>query len=157
MATRQEARIYASANKCRNRGGDCPCQGPCQAVEAIDERLEELESDKAVIDHAVDELKRTRRRLTSKEKKPYVELDYHGHPVPTDETEDTEIMVWEIEPCLNTSYDYLVIRSYHDAMEHAQRVVESLMDDPDQEFPVTITIRQKTMTLREYEELCEDD
>ena len=86
----------------------------------------------------------------------HVSSDYHGRPIPTDETEDTEIVVWEIEPSLDSSYNSEVIRCYHSAVRQAKRVVENLMDDLDQEYPVTITIRQKTMTLREYQELCDD-
>ena len=51
------------ADKCRNRGGDCSCQGSCQAVESINERLHELEREKAVLDSQITDLERTRRRL----------------------------------------------------------------------------------------------
>lgn len=31
-----DARLKAMAKKCRNRGGDCPCVGRCEAIRAIE-------------------------------------------------------------------------------------------------------------------------
>lgn len=80
--------------------------------------------------------------------------DYHGEPIPTAETPDTQITVWEISPALNTDFDSCVIRPYHDFVDYAQRVIEQIMDNPDQEYPAVITISQPRMTVAKYEELC---
>lgn len=80
--------------------------------------------------------------------------DYHGREITVEEGPDTLIMVWTIEPSLYSSYDHAVTRCYQDAVGFAKRVVEHLMDDPDQEFPITIKIGQEQMYLSEYEEIC---
>lgn len=36
------ARLEALAKRCKNRGGDCPCVGQCQAIKAANEKLEEI-------------------------------------------------------------------------------------------------------------------
>jgi len=83
--------------------------------------------------------------------------DYHGREITVEEGPDTLIMVWTIEPAIDTGYDYAVNRCYQDAMTYAQNVVENLMDDPDQEFPVTVKIGQEQMMLSDYEEICAGD
>jgi len=83
--------------------------------------------------------------------------DYHGKPVPDNESPDKIIDVWEIEPSLDTSYDYVTIRSYQDAVEYAKQVVEELMDNLEQEFPIKIEIRKGEMTVGAYLELQEEE
>lgn len=58
-------RIKQLSKKCRNRGGDCPCRDRCQAVDAINEALRELETKRKLIDREIDDFERTRRRLTT--------------------------------------------------------------------------------------------
>lgn len=87
----------------------------------------------------------------------YVPCDHHGRPVPPDETPETVVTVWEIEPSMDSSYDYCVIRCYQDAVNYAQSVVEMLMDDPDQEYPCSVQIRQSQMTRGDLDELMNAD
>jgi hypothetical protein len=86
-----------------------------------------------------------------------VDRDFHGHPVADDETVETVIDVWEIEPAINADYDFAVIRCYQQAVEYAQRVVETLMDDSDNAFPLKIEIRQAKMNRGDYEELFDSN
>lgn len=82
--------------------------------------------------------------------------DYHGREITVEESPDTTIIVWTIEPAIGTDYDYAVVRCYQDAVEYAKNVVESLMDDPDIESPINIKIGQQKMALACYEEICGD-
>jgi hypothetical protein len=84
-----------------------------------------------------------------------VSRNYHGKPVEESETPETQIHVWEIEPSLDTGYDYAVIRCYQDAVEYAKRVVEDVMDDPERQYPTSVIIRQSSMSLADYDELQE--
>ncbi len=68
--------------------------------------------------------------------------DYHGHEITAIETPDTLITIWEITPSLDHGYDCCVIRGYQNAVKYAKEVVISLMDDSDNELPITITFNQ---------------
>lgn len=83
--------------------------------------------------------------------------DYHGCEITAIEKPDTQITVWEITPSLDYSYDSCVIRDYYDAGKYATQVLESIMDDPDRDFPATITIGHCQMSLADYEEICEKE
>ena len=80
------------------------------------------------------------------------QTDYHGRLIPSNEPLDKRIIVWTVEPSTDSSYDITIIRSYQQAISYAQSVVESLMDDPDQDFPVVIKIGQMKMTVGDLEE-----
>ena len=83
--------------------------------------------------------------------------DYQGRPIPTDETLDTLIKVWEITPSLNPDYDSCVIREYNQAVQYVKHVVESLMDDPEIQLPIKVEIDVVEMPLGEFEELLIED
>jgi len=80
------------------------------------------------------------------------QTDHHGKLIPSDEPLDKRITVWTVEPSTDSSYDITIIRSYQQTISYAQSVVESLMDDPDQQYPVTIKIGQMKMTVGDLEE-----
>ena len=80
------------------------------------------------------------------------QTDYHGKLIPNDEPPEKRIIVWTVEPSIDSSYDITIIRSYHQAVSYAQSVVESLMDDPDQQYPVTVKIGQMEMTVSDLKE-----
>lgn len=79
--------------------------------------------------------------------------DFHGEDIPENEPLDKVVSVWEIEPCLDSSYDSAVIRGYQEAVEYAKEAVLTLMDDIEDGFPIKIKIETVEMTLAEYEEL----
>ena len=83
--------------------------------------------------------------------------DYHGREITVEEGPDTLIRVWTIQPALSNDYDSVVNRCYQDAVAYATRVVEDLMDDPDVELPIKITIDQQTMRLSTYQEIVAGD
>lgn len=83
--------------------------------------------------------------------------DYHGREITVEEGPDTEIIVWTIESAFNSDCDYWVVRDYQEAVKCATGIVESLMDDPDIEFPIEIIIGQRKMALGCYEEICAGD
>lgn len=44
------------ANRCKRRGGDCPCKGDCQAERALHKRLTELDSEKRQLKSALEKI-----------------------------------------------------------------------------------------------------
>ncbi len=88
--------------------------------------------------------------------------DWQGRDVPADETDDTIISVWEIEPHTSDAYTSGLVRGYQDACEFAKNVLEGIMDDTDNEedfrgIGLTVKISLREMTLREYKELSCDE
>jgi len=85
-----------------------------------------------------------------------IDTDCQGLPVPTNETRDTIITVWDISPHVSSDYSSCICRSYQRAVQLAKDTVEHLMDDPYQELPVSVTIKQRQMSLGDYEDATDD-
>ncbi len=87
--------------------------------------------------------------------------DWQGQDVPADETDDTVITVWEIEPHTSGAYTHGVIRGYQEAVAFAKSVLEGLMDEPDSEEELreeglAVTMRLREMRLSEYQEMVQE-
>jgi len=96
--------------------------------------------------------------MTSETKPP---LDWDGRPVPDNEPDDKEIMVWEIEPAHTSEYDGVLIRDYRKAMQYARERLESIMDgagyeEEDLKEGVSVTVKLVTTTVREYNNVDDD-
>lgn len=76
------ARINALVNRCRLRGGDCPCFLDCQAICVIDEKLGQLELKRRDIERAVLHLQNERSRLTSPPARVKVGFKFDGRYEP---------------------------------------------------------------------------
>jgi len=87
--------------------------------------------------------------------KSCLNFDFQGQVITKDEHPDTLITVWGIEPTIEQQYDSVVIRGYQESVRYAKSVVESLMDDPEMEYPVVIKISQIEMSLRDYEDIMD--
>ena len=61
-----EARLQALANRCRNRGGDCPCTIRCQALCTAAEQLEQIAAEERAIKRRREHLEQLTRRLQTK-------------------------------------------------------------------------------------------
>jgi hypothetical protein len=85
------------------------------------------------------------------------ESQWDNTPVPDDETDDTVITVWNIEPHIDSSYDYCCVRSFADAIKCATKVAEYLCEDslPTKDSPANIKIWTSKMTLGDYREIQE--
>jgi hypothetical protein len=84
------------------------------------------------------------------------ERDWEGKPLPPDETADAVIKVWEISPHPNGTYDYTLIRSWHEVKRFLADTAELYLHDLDESEcaeGVTIKIRLVTVTRDEYEEV----
>jgi len=84
-------------------------------------------------------------------------LDHQGKPISDGETDDTEIIVWEIEPSLYSGYVSLIVRDYHKAVTLVHGTVTMMMDDEDEEMPLVVTIKHRKITLGEYNEIMENN
>lgn len=85
-----------------------------------------------------------------------VETDWQGKPVPEGETDDTVIDVWEVSPHPDGYHDFAVVRSWQDVNRFLTDVPEMYLDGKspaDCREGVTITIRTRSMTLREYRDI----
>ena len=78
-----ESRLQALANKCRNRGGSCPCTTRCQALIAVEESLFEVRLAEKEAREKRNRLEATRRRLLAKPAtlKPDFVFDINLQPV----------------------------------------------------------------------------
>lgn len=83
------------------------------------------------------------------------EHDYLRNEITDPESPDTEITVWEIKPNLDNSYDYVIIRSYQNAVKYAKAVVEDIMSNTEKQYPAIITIRKTKMTIKNYNAILE--
>lgn len=85
----------------------------------------------------------------------YGNTDHTGrHIIRRNKGTDT-IKVWRIEPTMSDG-DFVVIRSYQNAMQYAQDVVEYLMDDERNEHPLVVRIELIEATYAEYQKMLEE-
>lgn len=72
------------------------------------------------------------------------QLDYKGNPIPQDETDDTIVSAYEINPCCSSnSYDLTIIRGWQDMLNHLETNIGLWLDefqDDDFEKGVKLTI-----------------
>lgn len=87
-------------------------------------------------------------------------LDWQGKPVEVEETDDTEIYVWEISPHPQTDdYDSCWVRGYQKAREFAELSMERVMDGNDfDELTEGVKVEVKLIktTVGELNEVYED-
>jgi hypothetical protein len=82
------------------------------------------------IGDAIEQLKRVAVELLEGD----MVLDWQGRPVVVEETDETEIYVWEITPHPQTNdYDSILIRGYQKAREMADLAMERVMDENERE------------------------
>lgn len=55
--------------------------------------------------------------------------DWEGKPIPADEPEGIDVLVWEIDPCLHDAgYDTSLIRDYFHTLEYMGEKLELYLD-----------------------------
>ncbi len=79
--------------------------------------------------------------------------DWQGRPIPKDETDDTKILVWCIDPGI-VGYDQTWVRDYQQAIEAAQEILAQNMDDLNEKdakagIGVSVSIRLVETTVGE--------
>lgn len=83
--------------------------------------------------------------------------DWQGMPIPDDETDDTTITVWEVDPHISDSrYDIAVVRSRWDLLCFLEEHVELWLDrysEADLRAGVTLKIRLCDMSKRDYAQI----
>lgn len=89
-----------------------------------------------------------------------VELDHTNRPVPADEGPDTAIKVWQVEPCHRGRFDHVLIRGWQAMLDHLRDTAEHVLEDVDCDEELTegktFTVRLRTMTRQEYDDLDTD-
>jgi len=68
-----------------------------------------------------------------------------------------EIDVWEVHPNLDTSFDYAIFDDHIRALEYAKDVLESVIDELATGDESQITIKLKTMTRGDFDEVYSGD
>jgi hypothetical protein len=93
---------------------------------------------------------------------PRVETDWSGNPVPRGEEEETEILVWEVDPHPDApcEYDVMWCRSWQKMLQLVCGGLESLLEQLTEEElltdPLTIKIKLRRMSLGDYWAACDD-
>lgn len=87
--------------------------------------------------------------------------DWQGKEVAQPESPNARILVWTVTPHPHdSSADYLVERSYHDALNFAKEAIEHLIDITEEselrKSGVQVTIGLEEMTLQDYLEVLEN-
>lgn len=62
---KMDTRLEAMAKRCKNRGGDCPCIGRCQAMDAVDRELGSVAIVEREVKQNRERLESMRRRISS--------------------------------------------------------------------------------------------
>lgn len=65
---------------------------------------------------------------------------------------DEQIDVWEVHPHLNMDYDYAIFDDHSQAIEYAKTVIESFIDDAQENDELQMKIKHVTMTRYDFEE-----
>lgn len=60
-----DAKLKALAKQCKKRGGDCPCIGRCQAMDAVDQELGAVAIQEREVKQKRERLESVRQRLAS--------------------------------------------------------------------------------------------
>lgn len=60
-----DAKLEALVKRCKKRGGDCPCIGRCQAMNAVDRELGSIAIEECELKRKRERLESVRRRLES--------------------------------------------------------------------------------------------
>ena len=92
---------------------------------------------------------------------PKKQTTWEGFPVDPNEQPSDVILVWEVDPHIDSGYDVAVIRGWEDMLDFVRDVTETQCEDhtPDelQWHGVTVKIKLREMTVSDYEELQADD
>jgi hypothetical protein len=87
--------------------------------------------------------------------------DHNGEPIPSGETDETRILVWEVTPHpTNPDYDCMVVRSYQDMCDYVGDNIDIMLeqiDDRDLREGVALTFRLRDMSLGDYREIMENE
>jgi hypothetical protein len=78
-----DTKLEALAKRCKKRGGDCPCIGRCQAMDAVGRELCVLAMKEREVKQKLERLESVRRRLASPMAtlKPHFVFDPNLQPV----------------------------------------------------------------------------
>lgn len=90
--------------------------------------------------------------------------DWKGKPIPENEPDDNIIRVWCVSPHKDSSYDYCVLRSWHDVCDYIRDMAESSLDgaglegeiNPTSDEPFTIKVWLQDMKKCDYDEIVEN-
>lgn len=88
------------------------------------------------------------------------QLSYTNGPIPTDETPETVIRVWEVGVS-SGEYDFYLIRGWGDMLEFVSNHMEKMLEDCDLDTDLlkqgaTVTVKLREMTKEEYNEAQPD-
>jgi len=76
-------RIETMAKRCRNRGGDCQCRGPCQAIVAVITEIQQIANQQVELQRQRERLENLKKRLKAPPAtlKDGFTFASHGEPV----------------------------------------------------------------------------
>lgn len=85
------------------------------------------------------------------------QTDWEGLPVPENEPDDKEILVWEVSPHFDSTYDVCVERSWQRMLEYVSDGLEEWLErytvEELLEEPVKLSFRLRKMTVAEWRDM----
>jgi len=88
-------------------------------------------------------------------------VDWRGEKLPNNESPESIINCWVIEPSRNKEFDEIWIRSYFDAMDYTSDLIQDLMDSTGEEdlleSGVTVNVKLKKVKLRDYLDVQDEE
>lgn len=91
------------------------------------------------------------------------QTDHEGRPVPENEPDDAEILVWDVEPHPQRPHEYtsMVERSWQKMLEYVRGELDCMLESCDLEDlldePLVIKFRLQKMRKSEYMDIVSGD